>query len=136
MGLYSLCLCYYKVLVSSEGCQTKNNKVSPVLNHITTLISSFDLKIAFSAPRTDISQLSSEISTQAEEKSPPHEGRVFVDWDGPCDPKNPRNWSFRHRWVATVVVSLFTFMRYSTRSYFNNHWIITIPLRLVPWRQA
>ncbi|KAB5588412.1 MFS multidrug transporter [Ceratobasidium theobromae] len=34
----------------------------------------------------------------------------FVDWDGPDDPRNPRNWSFRHRWAATAVVSLFTFM--------------------------
>ncbi|QRW03446.1 major facilitator superfamily transporter [Ceratobasidium sp. AG-Ba] len=34
----------------------------------------------------------------------------FVDWDGPDDPKNPRNWTFRHRWAATAVVSLFTFM--------------------------
>ncbi|KAH7318876.1 MFS general substrate transporter [Rhizoctonia solani] len=34
----------------------------------------------------------------------------FVDWDSPDDPKNPRNWSFRHRWAATAVVSLFTFM--------------------------
>ncbi|CAE6525143.1 unnamed protein product [Rhizoctonia solani] len=34
----------------------------------------------------------------------------FVDWDSPDDPQNPRNWTFRHRWAATAVVSLFTFM--------------------------
>ncbi|KAF8751604.1 Transporter [Rhizoctonia solani] len=34
----------------------------------------------------------------------------FVDWDSPDDLKNPRNWTFRHRWAATAVVSLFTFM--------------------------
>ncbi|CAE6405591.1 unnamed protein product [Rhizoctonia solani] len=40
----------------------------------------------------------------------PKEKPDFVDWDGPDDPKNPRNWTFRHRWAATAVVSLFTFM--------------------------
>ncbi|KAG8755599.1 hypothetical protein FRC11_005916, partial [Ceratobasidium sp. 423] len=40
----------------------------------------------------------------------PKEKPSFVDWDGPDDPKNPRNWTFRHRWAATAVVSLFTFM--------------------------
>ncbi|KAF8596138.1 MFS general substrate transporter [Ceratobasidium sp. AG-I] len=34
----------------------------------------------------------------------------FVDWEGPEDPQNPRNWSFRRRWVVTGVVSLFAFM--------------------------
>ncbi|CAE6338289.1 unnamed protein product [Rhizoctonia solani] len=40
----------------------------------------------------------------------PKEKSNFVDWDSPDDPKNPRNWTFRHRWAATAVVSLFTFM--------------------------
>ncbi|KAG8689113.1 hypothetical protein FRC09_012575 [Ceratobasidium sp. 395] len=44
------------------------------------------------------------------ESSPEKEKQRFVDWDGPDDPKNPRNWTFRHRWAATAVVSLFTFM--------------------------
>ncbi|KAI0002444.1 MFS polyamine transporter [Russula compacta] len=35
---------------------------------------------------------------------------LTVDWDGPDDPENPRNWSFRRKWGATVIVSAFTFI--------------------------
>ncbi|KAF8596151.1 MFS general substrate transporter [Ceratobasidium sp. AG-I] len=49
-------------------------------------------------------------STNDAEKAPEKRKQNFVDWDGPDDPKNPRNWTFRHRWAATAVVSLFTFM--------------------------
>ncbi|OJA15811.1 hypothetical protein AZE42_10892 [Rhizopogon vesiculosus] len=34
----------------------------------------------------------------------------IVDWDGPDDPHNPKNWSFRRRWVATGIISAFTFI--------------------------
>jgi MFS family permease len=33
-----------------------------------------------------------------------------VTWDGPDDPANPKNWSFKRRWLATGLVSLITFM--------------------------
>lgn len=51
------------------------------------------------------------------EKIPPPEEALFVDWDGTNDPQDPRNWSFRRRWTVTVVVSLFTFMRYAAPRY-------------------
>ncbi|KAH9970653.1 major facilitator superfamily domain-containing protein [Russula compacta] len=35
---------------------------------------------------------------------------LTVDWDGPDDPENPRNWSFGKKWQATVIVSAFTFI--------------------------
>ncbi|TFK67773.1 MFS polyamine transporter [Pluteus cervinus] len=35
---------------------------------------------------------------------------LIVDWDGPDDPENPRNWAYRQKWRATIIVSLFTFM--------------------------
>ncbi|KAI0254463.1 MFS polyamine transporter [Lactifluus subvellereus] len=35
---------------------------------------------------------------------------VIVDWNGPDDPENPRNWSFRKKWGATIIVSAFTFI--------------------------
>ncbi|THU96909.1 MFS general substrate transporter [Dendrothele bispora CBS 962.96] len=38
------------------------------------------------------------------------EGETIVQWDGPNDPENPRNWSKKKRWVVTLVVSLFTFI--------------------------
>ena len=33
-----------------------------------------------------------------------------VSWDGPKDPENPKNWSFKRKWAATIVVSSFTFI--------------------------
>ncbi|KAL9005767.1 MAG: hypothetical protein Q9188_001479 [Gyalolechia gomerana] len=34
----------------------------------------------------------------------------LVTWDGPDDPENPKNWSNKRRWAATIVVSSFTFI--------------------------
>ncbi|KAL8892891.1 MAG: hypothetical protein Q9205_005556 [Flavoplaca limonia] len=34
----------------------------------------------------------------------------LVTWDGPDDPHNPKNWSTKQRWAATIVVSSFTFI--------------------------
>lgn len=34
----------------------------------------------------------------------------LVSWDGPDDPANPKNWSFKMKWAATIVVSSFTFI--------------------------
>lgn len=34
----------------------------------------------------------------------------LVTWDGPDDPKNPKNWSYGRKWAATFVVSSFTFI--------------------------
>ncbi|KAJ7506741.1 MFS polyamine transporter [Mycena galericulata] len=33
---------------------------------------------------------------------------IIVDWDGPDDPLNPKNWSRKKKWAATLVVSSFT----------------------------
>lgn len=33
-----------------------------------------------------------------------------VDWDGPKDAKNPRNWSPKKRWFNLVVISCLTFL--------------------------
>lgn len=34
----------------------------------------------------------------------------LVGWDGPKDPENPKNWSKNRKWLATLTVSLFTFI--------------------------
>ncbi|ODQ79519.1 hypothetical protein BABINDRAFT_176412 [Babjeviella inositovora NRRL Y-12698] len=34
----------------------------------------------------------------------------LVTWDGPDDPEHPRNWAARRKWIATVVVSSYTFV--------------------------
>ncbi|KAH9476320.1 Efflux pump vrtL [Psilocybe cubensis] len=35
---------------------------------------------------------------------------LWVNWDGPSDPLNPKNWSYKKKWAATIVVSSFTFI--------------------------
>ncbi|KAK3052441.1 hypothetical protein LTS18_012287, partial [Coniosporium uncinatum] len=35
---------------------------------------------------------------------------TLVGWDGPDDPKNPKNWSMKRKWAATFIVSSFTFI--------------------------
>lgn len=39
----------------------------------------------------------------------PQDSKV-VNWNGPDDPENPKNWPNRKKWAATVTVSLFTFI--------------------------
>ncbi|KAL4244382.1 MFS transporter superfamily protein [Abortiporus biennis] len=34
----------------------------------------------------------------------------LIDWEGPDDPQNPKNWSFKKKWAATAIVSAFTFI--------------------------
>ncbi|KAL1301458.1 hypothetical protein AAFC00_005708 [Neodothiora populina] len=34
----------------------------------------------------------------------------LVTWDGPDDPNNPKNWPLKRKWIATIVVSSFTFI--------------------------
>ena len=34
----------------------------------------------------------------------------LVTWEGPDDPENPKNWLFKRKWAATIIVSLFTFI--------------------------
>lgn len=34
----------------------------------------------------------------------------LVTWDGPDDPDNPKNWTKSKKWMATITVSLFTFI--------------------------
>jgi hypothetical protein len=45
----------------------------------------------------------SKISTQATDP-------YLVAWEGADDPHNPRNWTFKRKWAAVFVVSLFTFI--------------------------
>ncbi|KAI0775003.1 MFS polyamine transporter [Trametes elegans] len=35
---------------------------------------------------------------------------LIVNWEGPDDPQNPRNWTFKKKWAATAIVSAFTFI--------------------------
>ncbi|KAI0703412.1 MFS polyamine transporter [Cytidiella melzeri] len=35
---------------------------------------------------------------------------IIVDWEGPDDPENPKNWTFKRKWAATAIISAFTFI--------------------------
>ncbi|KAA1478672.1 MFS general substrate transporter [Dentipellis sp. KUC8613] len=35
---------------------------------------------------------------------------IIVDWDGPEDPANPKNWTIHEKWIATAFASSFTFI--------------------------
>ena len=35
---------------------------------------------------------------------------VQVTWDGPDDPANPKNWTYRRKWTVTLVVGTYTFI--------------------------
>lgn len=37
------------------------------------------------------------------------ENETLVDWDGPDDSKNPRNWSPARKWATIALVSAITF---------------------------
>ncbi|KAJ5130084.1 uncharacterized protein N7515_006123 [Penicillium bovifimosum] len=39
-----------------------------------------------------------------------HADPKLVTWDGPDDPENPKNWSYKKKWAAVITVSLFTFI--------------------------
>ncbi|KAF5390676.1 hypothetical protein D9757_002566 [Collybiopsis confluens] len=53
------------------------------------------------------SESPSRVSPGLKEK---FEQTILVQWCGPQDPDNPRNWSKKQRWTVTWVVSLFTFI--------------------------
>ncbi|KAG2150965.1 MFS polyamine transporter [Suillus clintonianus] len=54
--------------------------------------------------------LTKQNSTQKSHQSDDGTGNFIIDWDGPNDPENPKNWSFRRRWATTAIVSSFTFI--------------------------
>lgn len=50
-----------------------------------------------------------EKSKSARSKGSRRDSKV-VNWNGPDDPDNPKNWPNKKKWAATVTVSLFTFI--------------------------
>ncbi|TDL17023.1 MFS polyamine transporter [Rickenella mellea] len=66
-------------------------------------------------PNTTSTQLTGAVSPkalEAGEKGPvdDEDSVLIVDWDGPDDPANPKNWPFKSKWAATAIVSAFTFI--------------------------
>lgn len=42
-----------------------------------------------------------------------------VDWDGPNDPENPRNWPVRFKWANIVIISILALITYVSRSFLS-----------------
>lgn len=53
-----------------------------------------------------IARRSTNRSTRSQKLQDPN----MVSWEGPDDPENPKNWALKRKWIATVVVSMFTFI--------------------------
>ncbi|KAJ3019390.1 hypothetical protein NUW54_g94 [Trametes sanguinea] len=61
-----------------------------------------------SYPRTeDTTTLRAEVTSCAPKDNP---DIYIVDWDGPDDPENPKNWTVRKKWAVTLVVSSYAFL--------------------------
>ncbi|KAL7279358.1 hypothetical protein ACG7TL_007199 [Trametes sanguinea] len=50
------------------------------------------------------------VSTAPEPREKTDDGVLIINWDGPDDPQNPKNWSKKKKWAATLIVSAFTFI--------------------------
>ncbi|KAI0964038.1 hypothetical protein AcW1_000955 [Taiwanofungus camphoratus] len=64
------------------------------------------------SPRTGSPHLENSPPQDRIEKAPlpQADDAIIVDWDGPNDPENPRNWPLRKKWAAAATVSAFTFI--------------------------
>ncbi|THU87858.1 MFS polyamine transporter [Dendrothele bispora CBS 962.96] len=52
-------------------------------------------------------------NVEEDEERPQHapaSETIIVDWDGPQDHENPKMWTFREKWAATAIVSMFNFI--------------------------
>jgi hypothetical protein len=55
------------------------------------------------SPAQDLDEKSSSSSQSSQDPN-------LVDWDGPDDPKNPRNWPLSKKAIITGTVSLITLL--------------------------
>lgn len=52
--------------------------------------------------------------------------RFLVEFDGPSDPRNPKNWTQKRRWAITIAMSLMVFTVTFASSIFSvNIGVIT-----------
>lgn len=47
------------------------------------------------------------------------DGKIIVDWDGPDDKQNPKNWSIKKKLLTTVIVALCTTSQYMGAAIFT-----------------
>jgi len=63
-------------------------------------------------PPSNANASTEKVGVNGEHPSPQDGGEdvLIVDWDGPDDPENPKNWAEKRKWRTAVMVSLFTFI--------------------------
>ncbi|KAJ5180123.1 MFS multidrug transporter [Penicillium capsulatum] len=61
-------------------------------------------------PTLDLEGNPSSIDTGTPQNPEDGKNAKLVAWDSPNDPGNPQNWPMRRKWLATVLVSCFTFI--------------------------
>ncbi|RDX43808.1 MFS polyamine transporter [Lentinus brumalis] len=69
--------------------------------------------ISGNQPGSDVEKSRNEKAakaTQDNDSRSTDDGVLVVDWEGPDDPQNPKNWSLKKKWAATLIVSAFTFI--------------------------
>ncbi|KAL6306511.1 MFS polyamine transporter [Sparassis latifolia] len=64
----------------------------------------------------DVQSTLCEATSYHDGKAPLDTDVYIVDWDGPDDPENPKNWTYRRKWTLTVIVSAFAFITPVTSS--------------------
>ncbi|PPQ70367.1 hypothetical protein CVT24_013142 [Panaeolus cyanescens] len=52
----------------------------------------------------------SAVTATSDKASHEEDDVLLVDWDGPDDKANPKNWTYGQKWTGTVLVSVFTFL--------------------------
>ncbi|KAL0576551.1 hypothetical protein V5O48_005415 [Marasmius crinis-equi] len=88
-------------------------------SHVPSLLrTEWSLMVYSKDPEPASQRQASESSSQENAKSGcgngaenAKEDRVtVVDWDGPDDPNNPKNWTSKRKWSATLIVSCIAFV--------------------------
>uniref|UniRef100_A0A0W0G5L8 Putative MFS polyamine transporter n=1 Tax=Moniliophthora roreri TaxID=221103 RepID=A0A0W0G5L8_MONRR len=78
------------------------NRRPSVAQKDTGLSHAHGLDLSVAAPPEGIEERQASITVS--------EQVTIVDWDGPDDPANPKNWKNSRKWAATLIVACFTFI--------------------------
>src|SRR4051812_26079606 len=98
-----------------EQQQSETSPESLPARGVVEKASNVDYTEVIDEPSTRQIRLDSD-ATLADEKGLPSEPTQSaptvrtIDWDGPQDPENPKNWSSTRKWAATITVAMFTFI--------------------------
>jgi hypothetical protein len=98
-----------------EQQQSETSPESLPARGVVEKASNVDYAEVIDEPSTRQIRLDSD-ATLADEKGLPSEPTQSaptvrtIDWDGPQDPENPKNWSSTRKWAATITVAMFTFI--------------------------